>query len=269
MNPNLIMDVGMHTGRDTSFYLKKGFKVVAIEANSALVKNARSLFSDLLSRGLLTIHEVAIAGHEGEIDFYVNAQHDDWGTISSEFASRNERFGTENSLLKVRCTRFNTILEEHGIPYYLKIDIEGADMLCLVALKDFDGRPKYVSIEAGLTSVSETLDELSTLSDLGYREFKIVNQAMNPSVRCPMPPLEGDFVEYQFDGTCSGPFGEEAPGNWASLEATFRKYRRLLIEQKYFGADGPLYRTVLHRIYERLKGEPAGWYDFHAKLGDQ
>jgi FkbM family methyltransferase len=268
VNPELIIDVGMHTGRDTDFYLKKGFRVVAIEANPALVASARSLFSDPIARGLLTIHEVAIAGHEGEIDFYVNAQHDDWGTTSAAFASRNERFGTDNSRITVRCTRFNTILKEHGIPYYLKIDIEGADMLCLETLRDFEERPRYVSIEAGLTSVDETLDELSTLSDLGYTGFKIVNQAMNHRVRCPMPPLEGDFVDYQFDGTCSGPFGEEAPGNWASLESTFRKYRRLLIEQKYFGAAGPLYRTVLQRIYERLKGEPAGWYDFHARLGD-
>ena len=267
MNPNLIMDVGMHMGRDTEFYLKKGFTVVAVEANPSLVMKARAVFSDALSQGLLTIHEIAIAEHEGEIDFYINAQHDDWGTISSDFASRNERFGTDNSRLKVRCTRFNTILEQHGIPYYLKIDIEGADMLCLAALKDFAERPKYVSIEAGLTSVGETIDELSMLFDLGYKEFKIVNQAMNSSVRCPMPPLEGDFVDYQFDGTCSGPFGEEAPGNWAAAESTFKKYRRLLAELKYFGADGPLYGTVLHKVYERLRGEPVGWYDFHARLG--
>ncbi len=33
MNKSLIIDVGMHTGRDTEFYLKKGFEVIAIEAN--------------------------------------------------------------------------------------------------------------------------------------------------------------------------------------------------------------------------------------------
>jgi len=267
LKPELIIDVGMHTGRDTEFYLGKGFRVVAIEANPELVAQARRHFANALASGQLVIYEVAIADREGEVDFYVNDAHDDWGTISPSFASRNERFGTHNSVMQVPCTRFQSILAEHGVPYYLKIDIEGADLLCLRALEDFDERPRYLSIEAGLTSIDETRSELAVLARLGYDAFKIVNQAMNASVRCPNPPLEGEFVDYRFDGACSGPFGEEAPGVWRSKRATLRRYRRLLWEQRYFGADGALYRTRLHRLYERLKGEQAGWYDFHARHG--
>ena len=36
----LIIDVGMHNGDDTAFYLAKGFEVVAVEANAALVEAA-------------------------------------------------------------------------------------------------------------------------------------------------------------------------------------------------------------------------------------
>jgi hypothetical protein len=119
--------------------------------------------------------------------------------------------------------------------------------LCLEALLEFPERPQYISIEAGLKSFEETFNELSLLWLLGYRRFKIVNQAL-------------------FDGTSSGPFGEEAPGRWMSIEETFRKYRRLLREQKYFGAHGTFFRTPVHKLYELLKREPAGWYDFHATL---
>ena len=35
---DLIIDVGMHDGTDTAFYLAKGFNVVAIEANPGLVR---------------------------------------------------------------------------------------------------------------------------------------------------------------------------------------------------------------------------------------
>jgi hypothetical protein len=104
------------------------------------------------------------------------------------------------------------------------------------------------------------------LWNFGYKKFKIVNQAMNYIVKCPNPPLEGTYVYYDFDGLCSGPFGEEAPGEWMNIEDTFVKYRRLLKEQKYFGADGKMYNTIFHNAYEVLKREPAGWYDFHAKL---
>jgi len=268
MNSSLIIDVGMHTGRDTEFYLQKGFDVVAIEANPELVKHAQSHFRDALSNKKLILYDIAIADYEGEIDFYVNKQHDDWGTISKEFALRNERFGTNNALIHVKCTTFQNILKQHEIPYYLKIDIEGADIMCLKTLGDFNEKPKYLSIEAGLNSFEETFTELSLLWNLGYKEFKIVNQALNSRVRCPNPPLEGVFVDFHFDGTCSGPFGEEAPGKWMSVEQTFLKYRRLLAEQKYFGADGKLYRTLFHRIYEVLKREQVGWYDFHAKLAN-
>lgn len=266
MNESLIFDIGMHDGRDTKFYLEKGFDVVAIEANPELVKYARSAFRDALSNKKLILYNIAISDYEGEIDFYINNQHNDWGTISEELASRNEMFGTNNTLIRVKCTTFGNILRQHEVPYYLKIDIEGADIMCLKALREFKERPKYISIEAGLNSFEETFTELSLLWDLGYREFKIINQALNPKVKCQNPPLEGVFTDYHFDGACSGPFGEEAPGKWMSVEETFIKYRWLLAEQKYFGAGGKLYRTLFHKIYEVMKREPAGWYDFHAKL---
>jgi FkbM family methyltransferase len=266
MNERLIYDVGMHTGRDTEFYLKKGFDVVGIEANPSLVDSARTKFKDYLENGQLIICNCAVADREGEIDFYVNDQHDDWGTISSSFAARNEKLGTNNSTIKVKSQPFSTIVKEHGIPYYVKIDIEGADTLCLKDLQTFEEKPKYVSIEAGLISFEETFTELSLLWNLGYRSFKIVNQAKNETVVCPNPPLEGLFVNYVFDSTCSGLFGEESPGVWMDVEQTLSKYRGLISEQKWFGANGKFHKTLLHKAYHALKREPVGWYDIHAKL---
>jgi FkbM family methyltransferase len=267
MEKRLIFDVGMHVGKDTEFYLRKGFNVIAIEANPKLVDIAEATLADFITNGQLIIHNVAIATFEGEIDFYVNDKHDDWGTISKEFADRNERLGSSNKVIKVKCTTFENILKNSSVPYYLKIDVEGVDTLCLQQLLSIPERPQYISIEAGLSSFEETFYELSLLWQLGYREFKIVNQALNYRVRCPYPPLEGNFVDYRFDGLCSGPFGEEAPGEWMDLEKAFLKFRRLLLEQRYFGANGKLYKTIFHKLYESFKRAPAGWYDFHAKLG--
>ncbi len=38
---DLIFDLGMHTALDTKFYLDKGFRVVAVEANPRMVESAR------------------------------------------------------------------------------------------------------------------------------------------------------------------------------------------------------------------------------------
>ena len=46
MNSNLnklIFDIGMFDGADTRYYLNKGYKVLAVEANTVLVKRAREL----------------------------------------------------------------------------------------------------------------------------------------------------------------------------------------------------------------------------------
>ena len=41
MVKNLVYDVGMNDGSDTLHYLKKGYKVVAIEADPTLVDSVR------------------------------------------------------------------------------------------------------------------------------------------------------------------------------------------------------------------------------------
>src|ERR1051325_4545669 len=82
IQPNLIYDIGMHLGRDTEFYLKKGFKVIAVEANPALVKAAKEKFEQEIELGQLTIINKAISEtSDSIIDFYISSSKDDWGTI--------------------------------------------------------------------------------------------------------------------------------------------------------------------------------------------
>ena len=45
MNEKLIYDVGMHLGEDAEFYLSKGYKVIAIDADPNLIKLAKSRFA--------------------------------------------------------------------------------------------------------------------------------------------------------------------------------------------------------------------------------
>lgn len=38
-------------------------------------------------------------------------------------------------------------------------------------------------------------------------------------IKLPSPPLEGQYVDYQFRACMSGPFGEEVPGDWMNFDA--------------------------------------------------
>jgi len=268
----LILDIGMHVAKDTGFYLAKGFRVAAVEANPELARAAELALAGPIAEGRLKIFNVAICERDGPVTFYRNREKSDWGTISGEMAARNERLGTTSERVEVDGWRFERLLEETGIPYYVKIDIEGCDALCLKALGKFEARPRCVSVEAALEEEAEAREQLELLRSMGYDRFKIVNQIIHHRRRCPNPPLEGRYVDARFDVEMSGPFGEEAPGKWLGYDAVAARIPALVKEGRTWGDNSPRARSPLrrlHRIWRRLTlREPAGWYDFHARHRD-
>ena len=66
---DLIYDVGMHNGDDTAYYLHKGFRVVAIEANPVCVQACEKRFADAIRLGRLRIINVGITRERGEAEF--------------------------------------------------------------------------------------------------------------------------------------------------------------------------------------------------------
>ena len=58
---DLIYDVGAHQGEDTDFYLRKGFRVVAVEADPVLAARLRENFATAIDCGQLVVVEAAVA----------------------------------------------------------------------------------------------------------------------------------------------------------------------------------------------------------------
>jgi hypothetical protein len=61
VHQDLIYDVGMNNGDDTAYYLRRGFRVVAIEADPRLAKSAAERFGTQISSGQLRILNIGIA----------------------------------------------------------------------------------------------------------------------------------------------------------------------------------------------------------------
>jgi FkbM family methyltransferase len=219
------MDVGMNNGDDTEFYLAKGFGVVAVEANPTLVERVKKRFAAQIEARRLTLYGVAINDRDGMVDFFEDTKDDGRSSLSRAYARQNETArGGQARRIEVPCLRLERILEECGVPYYLKVDIETADRFCLEALQECRRRPRYVSFELDLTDFEATFLALKLLWDLGYRSFKLVNQALHHLVRLPNPPREGIYLAYRFKKRMSGPFGEETPGPWLTLDQTAERY---------------------------------------------
>jgi len=276
MHEDLIYDVGMHKGEDTDYYLKKGFKVIGYEADPELASHCRRRFSSAIESGKLVLVEGAIteiqSGENGskETRFYRNKDISVWGTVVSDWARRNELLGTTNETIVVPVVNFVDCLKTYGIPHYLKIDIEGMDIVCLKALKHFQIRPDYVSIESSKVSFRNVKEELKLLIGLGYTGFKAIQQGNITEQKEPDSSMEGRNVGYQFSRGSSGLFGTDLPDQWKNDKQILREYRLISIQYWLFGDYGILRNNSVSKALKKglkslLKKPIPGWYDTHAR----
>ncbi len=266
MDDRLIYDLGMHKGEDTEFYLKKGFRVVAVDANPDLCSAVGARLSHYVDSGRLTIVNRAIGDGAGSVAFYASDL-SEWGTISADWAERNARMGhpPTGAPIMVEMVDFATLVAAYGAPYFVKIDIEGHDMTAVRSLAATDVRPDYLSLEAEKISFGKLREEFRSLQAMGYTRFKLVPQHRVPEQRLPQPPREGIWTDHRFEHGASGAFGEEAPGRWLTIDEAIRAYKRVFITYQLVG-DEPLIPGKVAGMLRRF-GVAYGWYDTHAKLG--
>jgi FkbM family methyltransferase len=240
---NLIYDIGMHTGRDAEFYLKKGFDVIAVEAANFHVVEVKNRLKEYINDGKLTIIEAAIADSDGkEVSFYLNPDKDDWGSLSKSACEKGMNNSVEVSVTTISLT---SIFSQFGVPYYLKCDIEGGDETVIRQLQELRLYPDYLSFEANDPWYFDAL------VDMGYTKSQLVNQNMNYRSKPPYPSREGTYVDAKFDGHCSGPFGNELdPTKWfdtACLKTIFENWQ------------------LVNKFSPDLVGY--AWIDVHSKRG--
>jgi FkbM family methyltransferase len=264
VDSGLVYDVGLHRGEDSEFYLMKGFRVLGIEALPRLAQLARDRLQDYVDSGQLVILNRAIAENEGSFTFYENPGNSVWGTLYPKWTQRNERLGEKSAEITVTGIPFASVLREHGIPHYLKVDIEGADILCLEGLRAFESKPDYVSIESNMTSMRGARKEIALLRELGYTRFKLVQQQDVADYKCPFPAKEGNYVDHHFEQGCSGLFGDELPGSWVDYKHALNSLYLIVVLNRTLGPDGILSRFEKgRRVLGKIRSS-IGWYDLHA-----
>ncbi len=241
----IIFDLGLHSGDDTEFYLKKGFDVVAVEANPHLVAAAEQKFSNEVRMGRLTIVPYAIAPEAGKVRFYLNRTNTAWSSVYESWGSRKR--GAD--IVEVIAITPRMLFEQYGIPYYLKIDLEGMDEAVMRALEYFD-KPQYISFEG------VGVPGFNLLAGYGYRKFAIVNQARVHTQKLPCPAKEGDYVDHVFMQGSSGSFGQELPVSWMSLEEATAERNRIDCLRRSVADRFPNSESKRHEAMKAI-----GWFD--------
>ncbi len=230
----LVFDLGMNNGDDTVYYLKKGFRVVAVEADPVLVEEAESRFADEIRAGRLHIHPMAIWREYARLPFYVSRKNTHWSSLDLSWASRD---AGETEPIQVDCVPLRHLFALHGVPMFLKIDIEGADEMLIDQLGDQTFLPAYLSVE----DCRFGFRYLEKLMALGYDAFKLSNQAA-------VQECVDTECDYRFRMGSSGPMGEQVPGKWYSRDSILQTYAE----------------CVRTRQDER-RSPPGVWWDIHAR----
>ncbi len=254
---DLAFDVGMHDARDTAYYLSQKLRVVAVEANPALVERASVRFASEIAQGRLTIVCVGVGESAGDAPFWVCDDHLEWSSFDRAVASRN---GSRHHEVRVLVRPFDELLAEHGVPRYCKIDIEGNDHLCVDAIQP-EGRPEFLSVELSRGPL------LQRMSELGYDRFKLIHQMSFCPVSTRLQEFKsrvgsakvahvlersrglarGSLLDgrWWFGIGSSGPLPDRTPGAWCSKE----EVEAIVAKVRAIDAKKPSY------------GE---WYDIHA-----
>ena len=254
---DLIYDVGMNNGDDTAYYLHRGFRVVAVEADPDLCAKAAARFAEPLKTGQLVILNVGVAAKPGAMDFWICESNSHWNSFDRRISSRDN---APHHSIPVSCRTFDTILKQYGVPHYLKIDIEGHDYLCVEALRSLNLLPDYLSVEVGKLDYF-----LEKLTALGYGEFKCVSQFNFLPLELPPSPEQVRFEagdtrhlrrwrDWTFPPGASGPFGEDTFGRWLGADEIRRAHQHYqnLYDQR---ASSPFWYGKNYSF----------WLDLHAR----
>ena len=226
MKNKIIFDLGFCNGIDTMYYLSQGCKVVALEGNPTLVDIGNRRFKEEIENGQLILLNKVISNYtKDNIDFYINPEKIEWGSLYKEIA---EQDGKQSIKVSVSSISFFDLIDLYGIPYYLKVDVEGCDVLIASNLSQLNEKPEVVSFE--LNKI-DYLEIFMSLKRAGYTKFQLRNQINN--------------IPYS-----SGLFGYLLPENkWLTFDEAFSRYVK--------------YRDL--RLLDNID-LAVGWLDLHAKL---
>ncbi|WP_170577661.1 FkbM family methyltransferase [Ruegeria arenilitoris] len=238
----VIVDIGMNDGKDTVYYRKRGFEVIAVEAIPDLCAAMSDYFSDLEVNGVDIRNFAVTDDGKDEVTFYVNKYNTAWSSVKEEYGSRKD--GAEK--IVVPTIDLSQALQPVSKQIlYVKIDIEGLDKVALKQVMALPDLPSYVSVENG------SLSMLNTLHENGYDRFKFSNQKyVEYQIIAPSSP-HGHIPVHTFKSSASGVFGEDLPGAWIQYEDAV-KIQKALKEAR---------RTAPDNLFSMA----IGWFDLHAK----
>lgn len=221
INPIIIYDLGANDGEDIPYYLQKADLVIAVEANPVLANNISDRHRADIEQDRLRVENVVLLDNGGEdvVPFHIN-------TINhrmSRFPKPDDAMGygslpSHYRTVNLPSLSVQQLIERHGLPYYMKLDLEYYDAHILRALFDIGVFPPLISVE------SQDVEIFALLVAIGrYNSFKLIDgsQVGRDFANHPIRTSTG-VSTFSFPHHAAGPFGDDLPGPWRDANSFFR-----------------------------------------------
>jgi FkbM family methyltransferase len=133
---DLVFDIGSHVGDRVAAFRRLGAKVVAVEPQRALNFVIGMMFSRDNS---VVVERVAVGRKVGEVRLMINTDNPTISTASNAFIhAAQDAPGWQgqhwDKSIRVPMTTLDALIADHGVPAFIKIDIEGFEEEALLGL---------------------------------------------------------------------------------------------------------------------------------------
>jgi FkbM family methyltransferase len=180
---DLVFDVGAHVGDRIASFRRLGARVVAVEPQPALVRVLRLIYG---RKSNVAIEATAVGRASGTTTLMINHDNPTVSTASRDFVgAARGALGWEaqrwTKSINVPLTTLDALIGRHGMPAFIKIDVEGFEAETLAGLT----RPvKALSFEFTTIQRDVAIACVERCIALGYRRF---NAALGESLALEHP----------------------------------------------------------------------------------
>jgi FkbM family methyltransferase len=167
---DLVFDVGANDGDRTRVFRSLGARVVSAEPQPACVERLQSTFGDDPE---VAIVGKALAASEGTAELMQN-EAAVLSSMSPDFIAATEQSGRFaqwskwSGSITVETTTLDKLIEQHGVPRFCKVDVEGFE---LEVLRGLSRAVPVLSIEYTAETYEKSVAAVEHLSSLGLSRF--------------------------------------------------------------------------------------------------
>ncbi len=193
----LIFDIGANDGHKTIVFKKMAEKVVACDPDPHNLSILKARFGNNKN---IVIVPYAVTDYIGESQFFIqqpgsalNSINPQWKTILEEQNNNrwNEPIQFTDTVLNVKTITLDALIEQYGVPDFIKIDVEGNEKY---VLKGLSQPMNYISYEVLLPEfLSDAIDSMDLI--LANNKNTVFNYAVDEKIMLPQFLNTNDFKQ--------------------------------------------------------------------------